>query len=862
MGPDGPGSSPQLFPTEGDPRGMSRGRSLAESIVNRSLSWRLFLHTLIAATGVPAALHAQCGLQWQPGQLPGADAKVNESVAWDPDGPGPATPVVVFGGAFRAIGSLPASGVASYDPQTQQWSALGVGVDGEVHDLVVMPNGELVVGGTFSSAGGVPAACIAAWNGTAWRALGPGLSGGSPGVRALAVAPNGSLVVGGTFTQAGGAPAAKLARWDGLAWSPIGGGITGTVEALAHLQDGSLVVGGTFSLAGNVAVNQIARWDGAAWSSLGGGVELFLSQANVNSLLVLPNGLLVAAGVFSHAGTTPVGNIAAWDGSTWATMAYGLIGPVLDLELDASGAPLATSSISSGSSVMRWDGVGWTSLGPLGNQRLSCVTALANGDLVVGGEFTSFGTSPARVSAFGLARWDGAAWATMVPGAIPFLQAPTHLVPLPSGDLSAMRGLQPGGVIGPVEVAQWDGTSWQSLQAGLPSFFLRPCLVALTNGDLALSGGLISGTRILRWSGAAWAPIPGSSSGSPTAMTATASGGLVVATTAGVLRWDGASWTPLTSGSVGTVSRLMELPNGDIVAAGTFTSFGGVPAANIARFDGSQWHALGAGVNGPVVDLAALPNGDLVVCGTFTSAGGVPVSDVARWDGSAWSAFGSGMSPTWLASLQNGEVLAVGTATINGVPAAGRLARGDGTNWTLVDGLNGPATFVTVGPSGVAHVAGTFTNAGGRGSAYIASLASNCPARAVSYGTGCAGSAGVLALAPTTLPWIGGRSDSLVTGLAANAAVFGCVGLAAVATPLSTFHPAAGAGCTVLTTPLAAFWLSPLAGAATMGFGIPNDPSLVATVLREQILQAEFGAGGGIALLSSSNGLELTVGAQ
>ena len=39
-----------------------------------------------------------------------------------------------------------------------------------------------------------------------------------------AVAPNGDLVVGGYFTEAGGQPADYVASWDGSSWSPLGTG--------------------------------------------------------------------------------------------------------------------------------------------------------------------------------------------------------------------------------------------------------------------------------------------------------------------------------------------------------------------------------------------------------------------------------------------------------------------------------------------------------------------------------------------------------------------------------------------------------------------------------------------------------------
>ena len=144
--------------------------------MNASSPWYSFVLALVASSLSGVALHAQCALDWQPGQLPGADAAVDESMRWDPDGAGPLAPVIVCGGAFRAIGPLVARGVAAYDPLTQQWSALGGGVDGEVHDFAVLPNGNLVVGGSFANAGGAPAACVAVWNGAVWSALGAGLT--------------------------------------------------------------------------------------------------------------------------------------------------------------------------------------------------------------------------------------------------------------------------------------------------------------------------------------------------------------------------------------------------------------------------------------------------------------------------------------------------------------------------------------------------------------------------------------------------------------------------------------------------------------------------------------------------------------
>ena len=143
-------------------------------------------------------------------------------------------------------------------------------LDDAAWSLAVLPNGDLVAGGQFTTAGGVAANRIARWDGSSWSSLGSGLNGT---VFGLAVLPSGDLVAGGTFTTAGGAAARYVARWDGSSWSPLGSGMNGDVYALAVLPNGDLVAGGFFTTAGGVAVNRVARWNGTSWSPLGSGMD-------------------------------------------------------------------------------------------------------------------------------------------------------------------------------------------------------------------------------------------------------------------------------------------------------------------------------------------------------------------------------------------------------------------------------------------------------------------------------------------------------------------------------------------------------------------------------------------------------------
>jgi hypothetical protein len=129
-----------------------------------------------------------------------------------------------------------------------------------VYALNVLPNGDLIAGGDFTSAGGVGASGIARWNGSSWSALGSGTGGSERTVKSLAVLPNGDVVAGGGFTTAGGVTVNRVARWDGSSWSGLGSGTNWNVNPLAVLANGDVVVGGGFTTAGGLASKGMARW--------------------------------------------------------------------------------------------------------------------------------------------------------------------------------------------------------------------------------------------------------------------------------------------------------------------------------------------------------------------------------------------------------------------------------------------------------------------------------------------------------------------------------------------------------------------------------------------------------------------------
>ncbi|MCA8952343.1 MAG: hypothetical protein KDE27_22730 [Planctomycetes bacterium] len=180
------------------------------------------------------------------------------------------TAMHVHAGVLYMGGSTPFHAGA---PNVFAWDGVnlsvpGGGVDGIVESLGSF-GGELIVGGRFANAGGVPARCIARWNGSSWSTFGTGIQGATV---AAITSFGGRLTIGGDFSQQQGANADYVASWDGSQWQPIGPSAPdGAVFAL--LGDdarGELHVGGWYLQNGAQDDGYYSLWqDTPTWTDLG-----------------------------------------------------------------------------------------------------------------------------------------------------------------------------------------------------------------------------------------------------------------------------------------------------------------------------------------------------------------------------------------------------------------------------------------------------------------------------------------------------------------------------------------------------------------------------------------------------------------
>lgn len=790
----------------------------------------------LAVTLAPLAAQGACTWAYAPGDaLAGTDAVVSALLPWDPDGPGPLGELLVVAGEFRVAGSVATAGIAAYDPFTRQWSAIGTGLS-RVRSVAARPNGNLIA---YSDSAG-----LFEWNGTTWTLIGSNFNGP---VLALAVRPNGDVVAGGTFTTLAGAPIHGIASWNGSTWSPMGAPtvpwMLGRIDCFATLPNGDLVACGLFTQIGGVACSLIARWDGATWSPFGAG-----STTSPVTMAVTDTGELVASGTFTTA--TGTARFARWNGTAWVDIGAGLpmTGGVL--------APLPGGDVLvfGGAGAWRSNAGAWSQLSAWGSAAL-CAHAYAGNDIVVGGVFAGSAASPGQ----NLARWDGSAWRVVTDGNVGAVRAATAL---PDGSwfcggLMTTLGGQFANRLG-----RFDGTAWTPI----PSTAINAVkfAVARPSGEVVLVGEFPNAQGgmdfVMRWTpGGGVVPILQGGWGARVVRCVglAANGDALMGyfdfatISSGIARWNGSTvtFTPLP-GTV-ALNAILGLPNGHVLMAG---SISGSPNP-LFTWNGAVLAPFGTALSSTVLALALAPNGNVVVGGSFAAP-----ARIARWDGVAWQGYGPGLTDpvTSLVVLPDGDVVACERNNTS-AGTTSRVQHWDGAGWTQRGQATADAN-VAWSAAGELGLFGDFVQIGGAANAGFARLRPTCAATVLDRGGGCAGAGGPLVLTVRDRAWLGATLRTRVVGLPAGAFAIGVFGAAAQTVPLAQLHPLGAPGCQLLATDDILLQFPVAAGAAEPTFAVPSATVLLGTAFEHQVVGVEVDAAGRVVAVTSSNAVRCTFG--
>lgn len=222
--------------------------------------------------------------------------------------------MAVYGNRLYVAGS---NKLVSFDGSS--WAYHG-SFNADVRSMIVY-NGELILGGGFTTIGGVAAGRIARFDGARFAPIGTGFRAGFVGALASA---HGRLYAAGSF----GSPSLTLppgvtdpnrvAYWTGTAWQTAGTGLNSTVEALT-VYKGNLIAGGFFDFTGPGSGARVAQFDGTTWSALSPNFNRIIST--VKTLAATDAGIVAAGYFYSSEGF--VGSMF-FNGTDWIAMDGGL----------------------------------------------------------------------------------------------------------------------------------------------------------------------------------------------------------------------------------------------------------------------------------------------------------------------------------------------------------------------------------------------------------------------------------------------------------------------------------------------------------------------------------------------------------
>ena len=456
---------------------------------------------------------------------------------------------------------------------------------------------------------------------------------------------------------------------------------------------------------------KIARWDGERWISLGDKLT-----GAPNAMFAVGDDLYIAGGFEGVAGKD-INGVAKYSGATgqWSAIGSG-VGP--------SESPSNTNSPSASDivvvngvvyiagefekvdgvtafNVAKFDGAAWSAIGngfyyePTGSfASVHTLDALPDGRILVGGEFTHFYTNPtgnAITPARGVALWN------------PAISRFENV-----GGLTA-----PGGSGNPI----------------------INDILAINNGFIIAgkfdAAGGVTVNGIAKWTASGWSGY-GSGLGNGSISQVALYGNVLFAggsfgTIGGVgshriAKWDGAKWVSLdsTDTSEDHVAGVAVTSDGNIYTGGEFDRLGGLNGNNIVRYSEPEnlWRTVGEGLAdgslaADVNALHVLPDGRVIAGGDFGSAGGKTVENLAIWDPvkHAWASWGGGANGSVNVITRVGNLLYFGGGftRIGGIGAS-YFAIYDLTTaiWRAPGPLNGAVFAIQPAHDGLMYVGGRF----------------------------------------------------------------------------------------------------------------------------------------------------------
>jgi len=576
---------------------------------------------------------------------------------------------MVIAGDFTTVGGVARNRIARLNPNGMVDATfnIGTGANGPIHALAVDIRGNILIGGEFTAFNGIACNRIARLTpeGKVDASLNRG-SGFNGPVYALAMEGS-TIFAGGDFTSYNGITRPRLAAitsFGVLQFQTFSGGPNRAVRALKlDRYIGALNVGGEFTAIGTSPRSYFAQFSSSSGTLFGSNLGF---NAPVRAIETVANqsfgkNTLIVGGDFTAVGGAVRGRLASFsnlytpdyildgylnfwlNGTCYQIVASGSDRVYIAGDFTAvNGFPrtrlaaLSRPALTGGPTHSNfWEvNPGFGETGP--NRSILSMSVTVEGFLVIGGTFTSFGSTPVSncIRLYG----DSA-------GAPPAAPANPLATSLSDTQLYVSWSASPFATSYLLEASPDGSTGWSEIYSGTTVSFWLNGLPASTMRYFRVRATNLNGPSVYS--------------------------DLVNATTAA------GPWTG--SGSVlpvqpafnlnGSISAVLRQPDGKIIIAGSFTNVFGIGRRHIARllpdltldtsFD------PGTGANSTIAQIQPTPDGRIYIYGHFSTVGGINRRDIARLntDGSLDTTFNTGTAWTFSQGIKaqaDGKLLVFG----------------------------------------------------------------------------------------------------------------------------------------------------------------------------------------------------------
>jgi len=259
---------------------------------------------------------------------------------------------ILVSGSFDSYNGVAVSGMIEINSDGSLDSSFSSGIDTgySINRIELLSSGRILIVGDFNSYDGVTAYYFAKINSNGSLdttfSLGENMGFNSE-IYAIAIQPDGKIIVGGSFTVFDNTPRNYIARLnsDGTldtSFTQPGDGFDNSTSSIAIQPDGKILVGGGFSSYGGVTIRNLARLniDGTLDMTFQGLGEEFNSEGNnINGIVVLSDGSILAAGRIAGESSFAILKLDE-DGTvdeTFAELGYPLYGDAVSIKVQADG---------------------------------------------------------------------------------------------------------------------------------------------------------------------------------------------------------------------------------------------------------------------------------------------------------------------------------------------------------------------------------------------------------------------------------------------------------------------------------------------------------------------------------------------